>query len=627
MSEYLWTDAEWSFPMLERVYTEIQRIGIDELGLDPYRAQIEIISSEQMIDAYSSIGLPIYYKHWSFGKHFSRDWDLYKHGYQSLAYEIVINSDPCIIYCMEENTATMQALVLAHAGIAHSHFFKNNYLFKEWTDAASIMDYLIFARDYLAKCEAREGEKTVAAFLDSCHALQNYGVNPFKKPRKLSVAKEKIKQDEREAYNTSRVSDLYDSLIKASKTKSEASKFPKEPEENILWFCEKFAPNLKEWQREVIRIVRKLAQYFFPQGQTRLMNEGCLVEGSLIATRDGLIPIEQLVRERMATAVWDGTAWRRVYDWFENPPKKRIKITTHHGYEIHGGAEHNILINGVWTPLADIAIGDELPLIGTGAASSENYVSGDTVETSKVVTIEEDFGVTFDFSVEETHCYTSGPFIHHNCATYSHYRIMHRLHDLGKMTDGAMLEFLQSHTNVTNQRMFDEAGYNGINPYALGFAICRDIERICWEPTEEDRAWFPDFAGCEDEMTVLKECWANYRDESFIRQFLSPKVIRDFRLFRLSDNRAEPTFVVTAIHDKRGYVEVRESLANQYERHASVPQLEITAVDPQTRMLTVCYTSYRGRILDNARVMAHHLHTLWGYGVTLQADTTTIVGA
>ena len=60
---------------------------------------------------------------------------MYRKGYSGLAYEIVINSNPCICYVMEENTMTMQALVMAHAAFGHNHFFKNNYLFKQWTDA------------------------------------------------------------------------------------------------------------------------------------------------------------------------------------------------------------------------------------------------------------------------------------------------------------------------------------------------------------------------------------------------------------------------------------------------------------------------------------------------------------
>ena len=111
---------------------------MSELGLDIYPNQIEVITAEQMLDAYSSIGMPLFYKHWSFGKHFTQHEALYRQGLRGLAYELVINSSPCISYLMEENTATMQALVIAHAAFGHNHFFKNNYLFKQWTDAEGI---------------------------------------------------------------------------------------------------------------------------------------------------------------------------------------------------------------------------------------------------------------------------------------------------------------------------------------------------------------------------------------------------------------------------------------------------------------------------------------------------------
>ncbi len=138
------------------------------------------------MDAYSSVGMPINYTHWSFGKKFIETEQRYKHGQQGLAYEIVINSNPCIAYLMEENTITMQALVMAHACYGHNSFFKNNYLFRSWTDASSIVDYLLFARHYISECEERYGVEEVEKLLDSCHALMNYGsiaTNGHKKSR------------------------------------------------------------------------------------------------------------------------------------------------------------------------------------------------------------------------------------------------------------------------------------------------------------------------------------------------------------------------------------------------------------------------------------------------------------
>ena len=151
--EPLFDGADWTFETLRSVYDAIEDVATNDLKLDFYTNQIEIISSEQMLDAYSSIGMPLMYRHWSFGKHFVTNERYYRKGAMGLAYEIVINSDPCISYCMEENSMPMQTLVMAHAAFGHNHFFKANHLFQQWTDAGGILDYLEFARGYIAECE------------------------------------------------------------------------------------------------------------------------------------------------------------------------------------------------------------------------------------------------------------------------------------------------------------------------------------------------------------------------------------------------------------------------------------------------------------------------------------------
>ena len=193
-----------------------------------------------------------------------------------MAYEIVINSDPCISYLMEENTLAMQALVIAHAAYGHNSFFKGNYLFRMWTDASSIVDYLVYAKGYIAKCEQAHGLDAVEATLDSCHALMNHGVDRYRRPAKLSMAKEQALREEREAYLQRQLNDLWRTVPRKESAEAEAQarRFPAEPQENLLYFIEKHAPLLEPWQREIVRIVRKIAQYFYPQRQTQVMNEG-----------------------------------------------------------------------------------------------------------------------------------------------------------------------------------------------------------------------------------------------------------------------------------------------------------------------------------------------------------------
>src|SRR6202789_311589 len=193
-AERLFEGADWDFRTLQRVHDACEEIARSELGLDVYPNQIEVVTAEQMLDAYSSIGMPLFYKHWSFGKHFTQHETLYRQGLRGLAYELVINSSPCIAYLMEENTATMQALVIAHAAFGHNHFFKNNYLFKQWTDAEGILEYLNLAKGYVARCEERYGQALVEHTLDAAHALMSHGVDRYPGKKKLDLSGEEKRE-------------------------------------------------------------------------------------------------------------------------------------------------------------------------------------------------------------------------------------------------------------------------------------------------------------------------------------------------------------------------------------------------------------------------------------------------
>jgi stage V sporulation protein R len=473
--------SEWTFELIEQIHDEIKRVA-DNFGLDTYPNQLEIITAEQMMDAYASVGMPVSYNHWSFGKHFLSTEKSYKRGQMGLAYEIVINSNPCIAYLMEENSLMMQALVIAHASYGHNSFFKGNYLFRTWTDAEAIIDYMLFAKNYIAECERRHGVEAVELMLDSCHALQNYGVDRYKRPAKLSMAEENARQNERENYLQTQVNDLWRTLPKPAETAAAAStayRFPPEPQENLLYFIEKSAPLLEPWQREIVRITRKISQYFYPQRQTQVMNEG-------------------------------------------------------------------------W-------------------------------------------------------------------ATFWHYTILNQLHDEGLVGDGFMLEFLQSHTNVVYQPPISSSYYRGINPYALGFAMMRDIRRICEEPTDEDRHWFPDIAG-SDWRKTLDFAMRNFKDESFIAQYLSPKLIRDFHFFSVLDDDQDDKLTISAIHDDAGYRYVRQQLANQYNLGNREPNIQVWSVNTHgDRALKLRHTQFERRPLnDHTEEVLKHVAHLWGFDVVLE---------
>jgi stage V sporulation protein R len=204
-------------------------------------------------------------------------------------------------------------------------------------------------------------------------------------------------------------------------------------------------------------------------------------------------------------------------------------------------------------------------------------------------------------------------------ATFWHYTIVHQLYDEELVDDQFMIEFLHNHTNVIYQPSYDNPFCTGLNPYTLGFCIFSDLRRICEAPTEEDHQWFPDLVNT-NWMETLDFAMRNFKDESFISQFLSPKVIRDLKLFILLDDDQQEDLKVTAIHNDEGYQQIREMLCEQYSLSNNEPDIQVYNVDVKgDRSLTLRYTQRNRRPLaEHFEEVLKHVHTLWGFGVKLE---------
>ena len=141
--------------------------------------------------------------------------------------------------------------------------------------------------------------------------------------------------------------------------------------------------------------------------------------------------------------------------------------------------------------------------------------------------------------------------------------------------------------------------------------------RICEDPTAEDHEWFPDIAG-GNWLEVLPAAMRDFKDESFIQQFLSPKVMRDFRLFCILDDDKEDEIEVRAIHDYSGYRQVRELLASQYNMGDREPNIQVVRVDVKgDRSLTLQHA--RRPLGESADLVLKHFHRLWGFPVRIES--------
>jgi len=151
------------------------------------------------------------------------------------------------------------------------------------------------------------------------------------------------------------------------------------------------------------------------------------------------------------------------------------------------------------------------------------------------------------------------------------------------------------------------------------FAMFRDLRRICEKPTDEDREWLPDIAG-SDWNKVLDFAMRNFKDESFIAQYPSPRPMREFHLTALTDHTNEDAIVVDSIHDERGYRRVRKLLAQQHAQEARVPDVQVMRFDRDgDRSLTLRHQRRRGRPLTEAAAeVVKHLRRLWGFAVRVE---------
>lgn len=497
----------WSFEKICEAMELCEEINDRELGLPLRRNQIEIVNAEQMADAYASFGLPVMYRHWSIGKSFLKTWDKYCRGKMNLAYEMILNSDPCISYLMETNTMAMQLAVIAHACIGHNAFFTNNWLFKTRTQPDFIIDYLLYARNYIEWAEEKYGQRAVERTIDWAHVLRYVSVDKFQRRRGRD---EGVDVDSKQKPETS---DEMEAMLRRIKRAGESRGVNPEksneeeeeetgysppgvreiresswildsPEENILYYIEKNSPSLEPWQREIVRIVRLVWAYMYPQVLTKVANEG--------------------------TATW-----------VERYITNRLR-------------EEDLIDNGTW------------------------------------------------------------------------------------------LEILHSITDVIFQPELTTHGPRWgahINPYALGYAILADVERMCKTPDEEDARWFPDLVG-SDWRKVLLHLISDFDDQSLVYEYLGPKVMRKFRMAILCDDPNSEEIVVREIADDQGYDKIRKTLAARYDYEFSVPDLSVIGAKMKgDRSLYLRYTVRGGRKMTKSSLEGalHALWRLWGYPVFIEA--------
>lgn len=765
---------DWTEESLVQTWDIVRKLAIEKYGLNFYKPNFEVVSFEDMLYIYTG-SLPIMYDHWSFGKAYNELYKRYINDLMGVAYEVIFNTNPALCYLTEHNSPTMQGLVMAHAAVGHSAFFKNNHIFKELTNASTVIPFLKNMKAYVKECEEKHGADKVEELLDCCHALSLYAIDRRPSKEKTPKAKEALRI--KRAINKD---DEYDTSLEvmSKEAKTNDIGYTRQREENILKFIGRYSPALKPWQREIIQMYCKVQQYLYPQMMTKLMNEGfaCVDGNTEYLSDEGFRKISEYAGGKVAQYNKDGTIEFVIpKEWYKYDNAELINIESE-GVNQCVTPNHRIIYNSARWNLNEIRA-DELNLsinryFITGgllktdsqlaltnaeirimmAVISDGHFNPNTttnhcqlalVKKRKIVRIQkllEDANISYKiqkqtqgrtcfsfyapernkelnmyfkasrdqleimldeyknwdgstnngreiyfgtnknnmdfiqyaiamtdgkgklieyqpkgnrqkiYSIERarSHITTlSGGNIEklsgkHSVYCFSvpstmfitrrngvvnvtgnsfwHHQIMEDLGDMGLLNAGNSIEFIHSHCCVLRQPDYDERGYYGLNPYKLGFEIFNDIKRICQNPTEEDKEWFPGLIG-KDWVEEVKFAAYNFKDESFILQYLSPKLIRDFKLFSIRDNEEESEYEISDIHDDEGYKRIRTKLSKSFNFGERLPDIYVEGWDARRSRTLYLVFQEKDEIMieeDSAIKVISLLKKLWPFPIVFK---------
>lgn len=266
---------------LEKAIKDIMDVA-DGFGLDYFPMQYELCPAD-IIYTIAAYGMPTRFSHWSFGKSFHRMKMQYDFNLNRI-YELVVNSNPCYAFLLEGNTLIQNKLVSAHV-LGHSDFFKNNNRFRN--TSRNMIESMSIAADRIRNYEIEYGIQAVEECLDSVIAIQEH-IDPslFKHENKDNTNRQTNNQQTKDmTTNVSEYDDLWNLDVNPAQHDKENSnrsdkqrtyrKFTKEvTEKDLLAFIRDHSKILAPWQKDIISTVQDEMQYFWPQIETKIMNEG-----------------------------------------------------------------------------------------------------------------------------------------------------------------------------------------------------------------------------------------------------------------------------------------------------------------------------------------------------------------
>jgi len=254
-----------------------------EEGLDFPPTIFEMLTAEQMAQVAAYGGFPQRYPHWRFGMEYEQLHRQQGYGLSRI-YEMVINNDPCYAYLLHDNMMVDHKTVIAHV-YGHGDFFKHNVWFSRTN--RKMIDAMANHATRIRRYVERYGVELVEQMIDTYLSLENL-IDPHSAfmRRDQEPPREEDSKGDRDAGETRFPAKSYmdryinpprrmagDRAAWRDEKEKAKDKLPVAPVRDVLLFLMQHAP-LKDWEADILSIIREEAYYFAPQGQTKIMNEG-----------------------------------------------------------------------------------------------------------------------------------------------------------------------------------------------------------------------------------------------------------------------------------------------------------------------------------------------------------------
>jgi stage V sporulation protein R len=239
-----------------------------EMGLDPYPTHFELVP-DHVVYELGAYGLPARFSHWTFGRDYHRQKTSYEYG-MSKIYEIVFNTDPTQAFLLDCNSMLSHKLVVAHV-FGHSDFFKRNSYFGH-TDRHMIDQVRLHAQR-LYDYEQQFGPLEVERFIDAVLSIEEH-FDPTATIYRQKSAEEYERDRLKPGGRVTEYDDLWKMNQQEAAPEVKPRRIPPEPDKDLLRFIRDYAPDMADWQRDVVDIIREEMLYFLPQMRTKIMNEG-----------------------------------------------------------------------------------------------------------------------------------------------------------------------------------------------------------------------------------------------------------------------------------------------------------------------------------------------------------------